>query len=166
MSDETTQAAPAATTAPAEASAPATPAPSVTTQPAPAESPELVSLRAEHARMQRTLQTHAEDALAAAPEATRRAIVDLAGDDPAKRLEVLAALRRAGLTAGPPPVGTTTAPTQSSPAPTSPGVDPDAVALAEYERLGKAAPTIAAAYRRTHADAIKRDESRKASPRN
>jgi 2-oxoglutarate dehydrogenase E2 component (dihydrolipoamide succinyltransferase) len=99
-------------------------------------------------------------ALPANVAATVRAI---AGDDPVAQRKAINAMRANGLAtalAAPiaplPPPASTVQPAAPV-APTAPSVtSDDASRLAEFEKLQSAAPTIANAYRLTHADSINR----------
>lgn len=139
--------APAASAAPVASSAP-------TSQ--PASDPRVDALMAVLG------ETVAQDlgALPANVAATVRAI---AGDDPVAQRKAINAMRANGLAVSPlaPPAplatpASTTMPAPSvAPAAVSPTAD-DASRLAEYEKLARVAPTLANAYRITHADSITR----------
>lgn len=105
-------------------------------------------------------ETVAQDlgALPANVAATVRAI---AGDDPVAQRKAINAMRANGLASVansaplPAPASTVMPMAPATPAASPAGAD-DAARLAEYEKLAKAAPTIANAYRLSHADSITR----------
>lgn len=139
-----------------KADAPAPVAASTAASAAPAIDPRIDALMAVLG------ETVAQDlgALPANVAATVRAI---AGDDPVAQRKAINAMRANGLAvsplAAPAPLATpasTTMPAPSvAPAAVSLTAD-DASRLAEYEKLARVAPTLANAYRITHADSITR----------
>lgn len=164
MSDPTQPVPPAATPAP-EAGAPTVVAPAAAAAPRvlnpysapkpaaepPAADPRIASLEA-------TIAGLAADELAAAPENVRKVVMGIAGENPNEQIRVLRALRSNGMATAPQviPAGTTTAPIAAQPAPAAPA-SPDAVALAEYERLtSKGATLLASQYRSRNAVSIER----------
>ena len=142
---------------PAPVAAPAT-TPPATPDPAtpdPAMVERIAVLEAQTKAATEALAGFASQALADVSESVRKVVSELAGEDPAKQLSTLAALRRNGLATGPVPQGTTTAP--SAPAPTPPSArDEDAEALDTYRKLEASAPFVAATFRATHGQRIDR----------
>jgi hypothetical protein len=92
----------------------------------------------------------------------RAYVAKVAGDDPAKRLDTLHALRAAGLVPTTVPAGATTAPAMASPS-TVPTPNPDAVLLAEHERLSSSSPMLAAAFAARNGAALTRARAAKTS---
>lgn len=120
---------------------------------APVVDPRVATLEAQVASMQTLVRTQAEEALASVPENVRAVVASLAGDDPARRLDVLRTLRAQGLATSPAvvPPGATTMPTGAAAPPSPPAststATADAAVLAEYERLTSGgSPIVASAF--------------------
>lgn len=139
--------APAASAAPV---APSSPAPASQ----PASDPRIDAL------MNVLGETVAQD-LSALPANVAATVRAIAGDDPVAQRKAINAMRANGLAVSPtaplaPPASTTMpAAPVADVKPAAAGSD-DAARLNEYEKLTKVAPTIAAAYRTSHADSINR----------
>lgn len=107
-------------------------------------------------------ETVAQD-LGALPANVAATVKAIAGDDPVAQRKAINAMRANGLAVSPlaapaplaPPASTTMPAPSVAPAAASPTAD-DASRLAEYEKLARVAPTLANAYRITHADSITR----------
>ena len=105
-------------------------------------------------------ETVAQD-LSALPANVAATVRAIAGDDPVAQRKAINAMRANGLAVSPtaplaPPASTTMpAAPVADVKPAAAGSD-DAARLNEYEKLTKVAPTIAAAYRTSHADSINR----------
>lgn len=137
--------------APVAATAPAAPA---------VEDPRVATLTAQMDSLHAVIRAQADDALAQVPTNVRATVEALAGDDPARRLDVLRTLRAQGLATAPAqvPVGATTMQAPAAPAANAPS--PDASALAQYERLrASGSPISAAAFRAANYAAITRAEA-------
>jgi hypothetical protein len=96
--------------------------------------------------------------LAEAPEGLRNAVRAIAGDDPGRQLDTLAAMRAHGLGGSMQslPVGASTAVPSQQPVPAAP-VNPDSSALARYEELeARGAHMMAAVHLSSHGPAIAR----------
>lgn len=136
--------------------APATkaPAPAAAQPAAPVADPRVDALMAVLG------ETVAQD-LGALPPNVAATVKAIAGEDPVAQRKAINAMRANGLasvtTAAPlpPPASTVMPAAPAAPIAQSPATD-DAARLAEYEKLSKAAPTIANAYRLSHADSISR----------
>ena len=180
MSDAVETPAPAPVAAPAEAApapaaaapapAPAKPralnpwakrAPAAPAAVAPAD-PAVAALSTQVESLRGLVARQADEALSGAPESVRAYVAKLAGDDPAKRLDTLHALRAAGLVPTTVPAGATTAPAMASPS-TVPTPNPDAVLLAEHERLSSSSPMLAAAFAARNGAALTRARAAKTS---
>lgn len=183
MSDAVETPAPAPVAAPAEAApAPAAAAPAPAPAPAkpralnpwakraPAAAPVAVTpadpavaaLSTQVESLRGLVARQADEALNSAPESVRAYVAKVAGDDPAKRLDALHALRAAGLVPTTVPAGATTAPAMASPS-TVPTPNPDAVLLAEHERLSSSSPMLAAAFAARNGAALTRARAAKTS---
>jgi len=147
--------------APSSATAPATEAQAPAPVAAPATAPDaslverLAALEAQTRAQSEALAGFAAQALADVPESVRKAVSELAGDDAAKQLSTLAALRRNGLAASAVPQGTTTAPVAAAPQPAS-SRDEDTDALDTYRKLQTSAPIVAATFRTANLKRIER----------
>ena len=133
------------------AAAPAAPAPE------PAADPRLAALTSQVDALRGVLSRQAETELASVPENVRKYIISTAGDDPAKRLDALHALRVSGLAATPAtvPSGATTMPA-SGPAPAATPASPDAAILDHYTRLRETSPIVASAFASANREALAR----------
>jgi hypothetical protein len=132
--------------------------------PAPVD-PRFAALEASAAEASAVLGRHAASVLAEAPEALRNAVRAIAGDNPARQLDTLAAMRAHGLggSASVLPVGASTAVPAQQPAPAAP-VNPDAAALARYEDLqSRGAHMMAAAHLSAQGAAIARAKASRPS---
>jgi len=137
----------------AAAPAPAAPTPA----PEPAADPRLAALTSQVDALRGVLSRQAETELAGAPENVRKYVLATAGDDPAKRLDALHALRAAGLATAPAsvPQGATTLPA-SAPAPAATPANTDAVLLDHYNRLRETSPIVASAFATANREALAR----------
>ena len=127
--------------------------------------PRFAALEASAAASSAALGRHAMNVLAEAPEALRNAVRAIAGEDPVRQLDTLAAMRAHGLggSASVLPVGASTAVPAQQPAPAAP-VNPDAAALARYEDLqSRGAHMMAAAHLSSHGAAIARAKASRPS---
>lgn len=127
--------------------------------------PRVAALEASAAEASAVLGRHAASVLAEAPEALRNAVRAIAGDNPGRQLDTLAAMRAHGLggSAAVLPVGASTAVPAQQPAPAAP-VNPDAAALARYEDLqSRGAHMMAAAHLSSHGAAIARAKASRPS---
>ena len=127
--------------------------------------PRFAALEASAAASSAALGRHAMNVLAEAPEALRNAVRAIAGDNPARQLDTLAAMRAHGLggSASVLPVGASTAVPAQQPAPAAP-VNPDAAALARYEDLqSRGAHMMAAAHLSAQGAAIARAKASRPS---
>lgn len=127
--------------------------------------PRVAALEASAAEASAVLGRHAASVLAEAPEALRNAVRAIAGDNPARQLDTLAAMRAHGLggSASVLPVGASTAVPAQQPAPAAP-VNPDAAALARYEDLqSRGAHMMAAAHLSAQGAAIARAKASRPS---
>lgn len=131
------------------------PAPAAPAAPDPAMVERIAALEAQTKAQSEALAGFASQALADMPESVRKVVTELAGEDPARQLTTLSALRRNGLAAGAIPQGTTTAPTAPAPQPGSTR-DEDGEALKTLRQLEQSSPLIAAAYKATNASKIER----------
>lgn len=132
---------------------------------APPADPRIAALEASAAEASAVLGRHAASVLAEAPESLRNAVRAIAGDNPARQLDTLAAMRAHGLGGGAAvlPVGASTAVPVAQPAPAAP-VNPDAAALARYEELqSRGAHMMAAAHLSSHGAAIARAKASRPS---
>jgi len=132
--------------------------------PAPVD-PRVAALEASAAEASAVLGRHAASVLAEAPEALRNAVRAIAGDNPARQLDTLAAMRAHGLggSASVLPVGASTAVPAQQPAPAAP-INPDAAALARYEDLqSRGAHMMAAAHLSAQGAAIARAKAARPS---
>lgn len=148
--------------APAAPAAPVAAAPAAAAPPAApaAEDPRVATLTAQMDSLHAVIRAQADDALAQVTANVRATVESLAGDDPARRLDVLRTLRAQGLATAPAqvPPGATTMQAPASPAINAPS--PDAAALAQYERLrASGSPIAAAAWRAAHYAEITRAEA-------
>lgn len=141
------------------APAPVAPAAAASAQPpppaAPASDPRIDAL------MTVLGETVSQD-LSALPANVAATVRAIAGDDPVAQRKAINAMRANGLATAPvavaplPPPASTVQPAAPA-APVAPSAtSDDASRLAEFEKLQSAAPTIANAYRLTHADSINR----------
>jgi len=127
--------------------------------PAPvvAEDPALAAMRAQIASLSGVVKAQADDALASVPDGVRKTIESIAGDDPARRLDVLRTMRANGLVvaapAAVPPGASTMAPPSAPPAATQ--TNPDALVLAAYARLA-GSPIAQSAFEIANASALAR----------
>jgi len=128
---------------------------------APAD-PAVAALSTQVESLRGLVARQADEALNGAPESVRAYVAKVAGDDPAKRLDTLHALRAAGLVPTTVPAGATTAPAMASPS-TVPTPNPDAVLLAEHERLSSSSPMLAAAFAARNGAALTRARAAKTS---
>jgi hypothetical protein len=136
--------------------------PKVATPPA---DPRFAALEASAAASSAALGRHAASVLAEAPEGLRNAVRAIAGDDPVRQLDTLAAMRAHGLggSVAVLPVGASTAVPAQQPAPATP-VNPDAAALARYEDLqSRGAHMMAAAHLSAQGAAIARAKASRPS---
>lgn len=135
----------------------AAPAPVATPAPEPVADPRLAALTSQVDALRGVLSRQAETELSSVPENVRKYVMATAGDDPAKRLDALHALRAAGLAATPAtvPSGATTMPA-SAPSPAATPANPDLAALTRYEALAKSSPIAASAYLTANGAAISR----------
>jgi len=120
--------------------------------------PRYAALEASAAESSAVLGRHAASVLAEAPEALSNAVRAIAGDDPGRQLDTLAAMRAHGLGGSMQslPVGASTAVPSQQPAPAAP-VNPDSSALARYEELqSRGAHMMAAVHLSSHGAAIAR----------
>ena len=127
--------------------------------------PRFAALEASAAEASAVLGRHAASVLAEAPEALRNAVRAIAGDNPARQLDTLAAMRAHGLggSVAVLPVGASTAVPAQQPAPAAP-VNPDAAALARYEDLqSRGAHMMAAAHLSAQGAAIARAKASRPS---
>jgi hypothetical protein len=127
--------------------------------------PRFAALEASAAEASAVLGRHAASVLAEAPEALRNAVRAIAGDNPARQLDTLAAMRAHGLggSASVLPVGASTAVPAQQPAPAAP-VNSDAAALARYEDLqARGAHMMAAAHLSAQGAAIARAKASRPS---
>lgn len=112
------------------------------------------TLRATAESAQKLLAQQASDALAALPDATKAAVTELAGNDPARQLAVMRTLTTHGLYRSAQPAQTTAgqAPPPHTPAAVPlPALPPPAVPaapnhLATYEAMQRDNPMLAASY--------------------
>ena len=129
--------------------------PKVATPPA---DPRFAALEASAAASSAALGRHAATVLAEAPEGLRNAVRAIAGDDPGRQLDTLAAMRAHGLGGSMqslPVVASTAVPSQQ-PVPAAP-VNPDSSALARYEELeARGAHMMAAVHLSSNGAAIAR----------
>ena len=132
-------------------------APAPTPAPEPAADPRLAALTSQVDALRGVLSRQAETELASAPENVRKYVLATAGDDPAKRLDALHALRAAGLVTAPAsvPTGATTLPA-SAPAPAATPANTDAVLLDHYNRLRETSPIVASAFATANREALAR----------
>jgi hypothetical protein len=129
--------------------------PKVATPPA---DPRYTALEASAAASSAALGRHAASVLAEAPEGLRNAVRAIAGDDPVRQLDTLAAMRAHGLGGSMQslPVGASTAVPSQQPVPAAP-VNPDSSALARYEELeARGAHMMAAVHLSSNGPAIAR----------
>ena len=127
--------------------------------------PRFAALEASAAASSAALGRHAMNVLAEAPEALRNAVRAIAGEDPVRQLDTLAAMRAHGLggSVSVLPVGASTAVPAQQPAPAAP-VNPDAAALARYEDLqSRGAHMMAAAHLSAQGAAIARAKASRPS---
>lgn len=132
---------------------------------APPADPRFAALEASAAASSAALGRHAASVLAEAPEGLRNAVRAIAGDDPVRQLDTLAAMRAHGLggSVAVLPVGASTAVPAQQPAPATP-VNPDAAALARYEELqSRGAHMMAAAHLSAQGAAIARAKASRPS---
>ena len=144
--------------------APAPVAPAASAAPVSPSSPAPASQPASDPRIDALMsvlgETVAQD-LSALPANVAATVRAIAGDDPVAQRKAINAMRANGLAVSPtaplaPPASTTMpAAPVADVKPAAAGSD-DAARLNEYEKLSKVAPTIAAAYRTSHADSINR----------
>lgn len=132
-------------------------APVATTLAEPAADPRLAALTSQVDALRGVLSRQAETELAGAPENVRKYVIATAGDDPAKRLDALHALRAAGLATTPAtvPSGATTLPS-AAPAPLAQPANTDAVLLDHYNRLRETSPIVASAFATANREALAR----------
>ena len=122
---------------PAPAPVVETPAADVSAAPAVAVDPRVADLEQRVASLSSVLTRQAAAELAGVPENVRAYVAQIAGNDAAKQLDALHAMRAAGLVAATPaavPTGASTMATPTAPAAAA-QVNPDALVLAAYERL-------------------------------
>jgi hypothetical protein len=141
------------------APAPVAPAAAASAQPAapaaPASDPRIDAL------MGVLSETVTQD-LSALPANVAATVRAIAGDDPVAQRKAINAMRANGLATAPaavaplPPPASTVQPAAPVAPVASSATSDDASRLAEFEKLQRAAPTIANAYRLTHADSINR----------
>jgi len=132
---------------------------------APPADPRFAALEASAAASSAALGRHAASVLAEAPEGLRNAVRAIAGDDPVRQLDTLAAMRAHGLggSVAVLPVGASTAVPAQQPAPAAPA-NPDAAALARYEDLqSRGAHMMAAAHLSAQGAAIARAKASRPS---
>ena len=132
---------------------------------APPADPRFAALEASAAASSAALGRHAASVLAEAPEGLRNAVRAIAGDDPVRQLDTLAAMRAHGLggSVAVLPIGASTAVPAQQPAPAAP-VNPDAAALARYEDLqSRGAHMMAAAHLSAQGAAIARAKASRPS---
>lgn len=123
----------------------------------PPADPRLVALTSQVDALRGVLSRQADTELASVPENVRKYVLSTAGDDPAKRLDALHALRAAGLAAVPAtvPTGATTMPT-TGPAPAATPANGDAAILDHYTRLRETSPIVASAFANANREALAR----------
>ena len=127
--------------------------------------PRFAALEASAAASSAALGRHAASVLAEAPEGLRNAVRAIAGDDPVRQLDTLAAMRAHGLggSVAVLPVGASTAVPAQQPAPAT-LANPDAAALARYEELqSRGAHMMAAAHLSAQGAAIARAKASRPS---
>jgi len=132
---------------------------------APPADPRFAALEASAAASSAALGRHAASVLAEAPEGLRNAVRAIAGDDPVRQLDTLAAMRAHGLggSVAVLPVGASTAVPAQQPAPAT-LANPDAAALARYEELqSRGAHMMAAAHLSAQGAAIARAKASRPS---
>ena len=132
---------------------------------APPADPRFAALEASAAASSATLGRHAASVLAEAPEGLRNAVRAIAGDDPVRQLDTLAAMRAHGLggSVAVLPIGASTAVPAQQPAPAT-LANPDAAALAWYEDLqSRGAHMMAAAHLSAQGAAIARAKASRPS---
>jgi len=132
---------------------------------APPADPRYTALEASAAASSAALGRHAASVLAEAPEGLRNAVRAIAGDDPVRQLDTLAAMRAHGLggSVAVLPVGASTAVPAQQPAPAT-LANPDAAALARYEELqSRGAHMMAAAHLSAQGAAIARAKASRPS---
>lgn len=132
---------------------------------APPADPRYTALEASAAASSAALGRHAASLLAEAPEGLRNAVRAIAGDDPVRQLDTLAAMRAHGLggSVAVLPVGASTAVPAQQPAPAT-LANPDAAALARYEELqSRGAHMMAAAHLSAQGAAIARAKASRPS---
>ena len=143
---------------------PAAPAPVVETPaaaapPAAPVDPRVADLEQRVASLSSVLTRQASAELAAVPENVRAYVSQIAGNDAAKQLDALHAMRAAGLVAATPatvPTGASTMPAAGLPSPAA-IPSPDAAALATYEDLkARGASLRASVFRAENAAVIER----------
>ena len=125
--------------------------------PVDAEDPALATLRAQIASLSGVVKAQADDALAGVPDGVRKTIESIAGDDPARRLDVLRTMRANGLVVAAPaavPLGASTMAPPSAP-PAAAQTNPDALVLAAYTRLA-GSPIAQSAFEIANASALAR----------
>jgi hypothetical protein len=132
---------------------------------APPADPRFAALEASAAASSAALGRHAASVLAEAPEGLRNAVRAIAGDDPVRQLDTLAAMRAHGLggSVAVLPIGASTAVPAQQPAPAT-LANPDAAALARYEDLqSRGAHMMAAAHLSAQGAAIARAKASRPS---
>lgn len=117
--------------------------------------PALASAQAEANRYRGALAASVEADLAALPESWRGYVRTVAGDDPLAARKAIDTARTSGLLGAALPAPASTAPAPAAPRPAEPA-DADAATLAEYERLAKAAPIRALAFKASNEASIAR----------
>lgn len=125
-----------------------------------ASDPRVADLASQVEALRGVVRAQADDALASVPDTVRATVHALAGDDPAKRLEVLRTLRTNGLVTAPPtvPQGASTMHAAApAPPPVASAASSDAAVLAEYERLrSNNSPIVATAFAERNRAALTR----------
>lgn len=131
----------------------------------PVVDPRVADLEARVASLSSVIARQATAELSALPENVRAYVSQIAGEDPAKRLDTIAALRASGLVTTPaavPPGATTITPTTPAAPPSPP--NPDLALLTQYEALvAKGSAVVAAAFRTRHSAALARAEAARGS---
>lgn len=120
------------------------------------EPPEVKAAREEAATLRATIAASVDEAAGTLSEGQRAWLREVAGDDPIAAHRALTAARKHGLLGG----AALAAPASTAPAPAAPRpaepADTDAATLAEYERLSKAAPIRALAFKASNEASISR----------
>lgn len=162
--------APPAAPAPASATPAAPPAPAAEAKPKnsrvlalrDAEIAKLKPIVAEHGEAMALLAPVVKAKLEALPEKARKALEGAYKDKPLALLKEIQRLDEMGLLTAAPPAPATTAPPPGPPTGGEKKTDPDAAALAEWQRLQALSPSAATMYYGQHRAAITRAQSKQA----